>query len=263
MDYSQTAGRSGVKSRSMGLKLIAICALAVLMTIPSLFVSQLLSDRTGRAGEVLKEISTHVGGPQTFLGPTLAVPYRVPPSAPHLSPSTGVYLIFPAQASADVRTTATERRRSLFRVPIFQADLKLESTFDLTRVPAAAPTGAEFDWSHAEMVVGVSDARGAMSDATLEGDAGTSTLVPSDLADRVSLDGHENPPLRMVLLGAKLTGAAKPRSSFHVTSTLKFSGAERIAVLAYGRKTHVTVSGDWPSPGFAGAILPVTRSVTV
>src|SRR3954471_13474702 len=218
MDYSQTGGRSGVKSRSMGLKLIAICALAVLMTIPSLFVSQLLSDRTSRAGEVLKEISTHVGGPQPFLGPPLAVPYRVPPSAPHLSPTTGVYLIFPAQASADVRTTATERRRSLFRVPVFQADLKLQSTFDLGRVPAAAPPGAEFDWSHAEMVVGVSDARGAMTDAILEGDAGTTALTPSELADRLSVNANESGRLKLVLLGGKFTIPVKPPSSLRVTS---------------------------------------------
>src|SRR3954470_17399057 len=218
MDYRQSGLKSGTGTRSMGVKLIVVCALALIMTLPSLFVSNLVAERSNRAAEVVKEIGSHVGGPQTFLGPTLAVPYSVPPGSPNLPPNVGVYLIFPAEASANVKTTTTERRRSLFRVPIFQADLKLESTFDLTRVPAAAPTGAEFDWSHAEMVVGMSDARGAMSDATLEGDAGTSTLVPSDLADRVSLDGHENPPLKMVLLGAKLTGTAKPRSSFHVTS---------------------------------------------
>jgi inner membrane protein len=262
MDYLHTGARSDVKSRSMGLKLIAICALAVLMTIPSLFVSQLVSDRTSRAGEVLKEISTHIGGPQTFFGPTLAVPYRVPPSARDLSPSTGVYLIVPAQALADVRTTATERRRSLFRVPVFQADLKLQSTFDLRGVPAAAPPGAEFDWSHAEMVVGVSDARGAMTDAVLEGDAGTTTFTPSELADRLSVNANESGRLKLVLLGAKFAAPVKPPSSLQVRSTLKFSGAERIAVLAWGKSTHVTVRGDWPSPGFDGAFLPLARSVT-
>ena len=47
----------------MGLKLIVVCILAVFMTIPSMFVSELVSDRTHRATEVLKEISSHVGGP--------------------------------------------------------------------------------------------------------------------------------------------------------------------------------------------------------
>lgn len=246
----------------MGLKLIAVCTLAVFMTIPALFVNQLVADRTNRAAEVVKDISSHVGGPQTFLGPTLAVPYSVPPSSPNTPRSIGIYLIFPAQGSADVTTTTTEKRRSLFRVPVFQADLKFESTFDLTKTPATGPEAAEFDWSHAEVIVGASDARGAMTDATLEGDGATATLTPSELSDRISIYGNENARTKMVLLGAKLAGTAKPPSPMHVTSTLKFSGAERIAVLAYAKSTHLTARGDWPSPGFNGAFLPVSHTLS-
>ena len=43
---------------------------------------------------------------------------------------------------------------------------------------------------------------------------------------------------------------------------LRFSGAERIAVLAYGKTTHLTAQGDWRSPGFDGGILPVSRSIS-
>ena len=45
-------------------------------------------------------------------------------------------------------------------------------------------------------------------------------------------------------------------------SSLRFSGAQRLAVLAYGKTTHVAVQGDWPSPGFDGGFLPITRSVS-
>jgi inner membrane protein len=33
-------------------------------------------------------------------------------------------------------------------------------------------------------------------------------------------------------------------------------------VLAYGKTTHVTTQGDWPSPGFDGGFLPVNRTVS-
>ena len=261
MEYPQPALTIRKKNRSMGLKLIAVCALAVLMMIPAVLVSELVRERTNRAAEVVKEISGHVGGPQTFLGPTLAVPYRIPPSSPNLPASTGVYLIFPAQGMADVSTTTAERHRSLFRVPVFQAGLKLESTFDLRGTASASPHGAELDWSRAEIIVGVSDPRGAIADATLDGDVGATTLTPSELGDRLSLSNNES-KLKMILLGARLPGATEPAASFRVRSTLKFSGAERIAVLAYGKTTHVIVRGDWQSPSFDGAILPTTRNVT-
>jgi inner membrane protein len=66
----------------------------------------------------------------------------------------------------------------------------------------------------------------------------------------------------MVILGAKLATPSKPPSEFRVTSHLRFSGAERVAVLAYGKTTHLTARGDWRNPGFDGAILPINRTVT-
>src|SRR5271169_6261010 len=115
----------------MGIKLFIVCGLALLMAIPAFFVSGLVDDRTKRAEDVVKEISSHVGGPQTFLGPTLAIPYSVPPQSPSEITRHGIYLVFPAQGSAAVKTATEERHRSLFRVPVFQADMKFDATFDL------------------------------------------------------------------------------------------------------------------------------------
>lgn len=259
----QGAGvRSLFKSLSMGFKLILVCGLALLMAIPALFVGGLVGDRTKRAEDVVKEISSHVGGPQTFLGPTLAIPYSIKPQYPADSLKHGIYFVFPAQASAVLKTTTEERHRSLFRVPVFQADLKLDSSFDLAGVPSAAPQGAELDWSRAEILVGVSDARGALADATLTKDAKTVTLVPAAAADQITLGTEQNQSLKLTLLGTKVGDIAKPDAQFNVTAALRFSGAERISVLAYGKTTHLTAQGDWRNPGFDGAILPVSRNVS-
>jgi inner membrane protein len=245
----------------MGVKLIVVCALALLMTIPALFVSSLVDDRTERAGDVVREISGHVGGQQTFLGPTLAIPYTIPPESPADHARSGIYLVFPAQASAVVKTATEERRRSLFKVPVFQADLKLDATFDLTGVPAALPPSAQLDWSRAEIVVGVSDARGALADATLTADGKTTTLVPAAIAPDISIGGDQNQNLKLTLFGANVGGIAKAGAQFNVSSALKFSGAQRIAVLAYGKSTHLAMQGDWRSPGFDGGFLPASRTI--
>jgi len=262
-DFSmlQSALQSKINTRSMGLKLIVVCGLAVLMIIPALFVWALVEDRTKRAADVIKEISGHVGGPQTFLGPVLGIPYNIPARSPLESAKHGMYLVFPTKASAALKTATEERRRSLFKVPVFQADLKLDGTFDLTGVPAVAPQGAELDWSRSEIVVGVSDARGALADAMLTTDGKTSTLVPAEIAQNISLSGDQS-PLKLTLFGAKAEGIARPNVQFNVTSALRFSGAQRIAVLAYGKTTHLAVQGDWPSPGFDGGFLPIARAVS-
>src|SRR5438445_128527 len=111
----------------MGVKLIVVCGLALLMTVPAFFVGGLVDDRTKMAADVIREISGHVGGQQTFLGPTLAIPYTIPPQSQGHVAKQGMYLVFPARASAVIKTVTEERRRSLFKVPVFQADLKLDA----------------------------------------------------------------------------------------------------------------------------------------
>ena len=68
------------RSRSMGLKLLVVSFLALLMAIPAIFVSSVVEERTTKAKDVVQEVSSRVGGAQTFLGPVLAIPYSVPPA---------------------------------------------------------------------------------------------------------------------------------------------------------------------------------------
>lgn len=251
-----------IKSRSMGTKLLVVCGLALVMTIPSFFVDSLVSDRTRRAAEVLKEISDHVGGQQTFLGPTLAIPYTIAPPSQFGPATHGTYLVFPALAQAALKTRTEERRRSLFKVPVFQADLQLDASFDLAGVPAAAPDGAVLDWSRAEIILGVSDARGALADATLTESGRTMTLVPAQSAQNISLGADKNQQVQLTLFGAPAGDIARPEAKFNVSAFMKFSGAQRIAMLAYGKTTHLAVEGDWRNPGFDGGFLPVSRTIS-
>jgi inner membrane protein len=258
----QSSLQGRIRSRSMGVKLIVVCGLALLMTLPAFFVGGLVDDRTKMAADVIREISGHVGGQQTFLGPTLAIPYNIPPQSQGNVAKQGIYLVFPALGSAAIKTVTKERRRSLFKVPVFQADLKLDATFDLTGVPGAAPLGAELDWSRAEIVVGVSDARGALADAVFTTGGRSSTLVPAAIAESISMGGDQGQHIKVTLFGAKAEGVASPDTQFNVSTALRFSGAQRIAVLAYGKTTHLSIQGDWPSPGFDGGFLPISRTVS-
>lgn len=228
-----------LKTRSMGMKLVVVCALALVMTIPALFVEGIVEERTQRASEVTKDIASHVGGQQTFLGPTLAIPYTVPAQTTGSAPEHGTYLVFPVQGGATVKIRTEERRRSLFKVPVFKADLQFDAAFDLTGVPLAAPLGAVLDWSQAELVVGVSDARGALADGTITANGKTDSFVPTDSIDGLSLNsnGNQNQRTPLTLFGVMVSKLAQPNAKFQVSTSLRFSGAQRIAILAYGKTT--------------------------
>ncbi len=246
------------RSRSLGVKLMVVSVLALIMAIPAFFVSSIVEERTNRANDVVQEISGHVGGPQTFLGPILTIPYTVDPTNKGGPITTGTYVVFPIQGDAVVKVRTEQRQRSLFKVPVFRADLQFDAAFDLTGVPSAAPADAKLDWSRAAILVGVSNAHGALADGTLTINGKTVTFAP---ADNIA-DSNTEQKLPLTLLGVNASDIAQPKAAFRVTSALRFSGAQRLAVLAYGKTSHLTVEGDWPSPGFNGTFLPAKRTIS-
>lgn len=90
----------------------------------------------------------------------------------------------------------------------------------------------------------------------------TLVLVPAEIAEDVSAGDDQHKPAKLTLLSATAAGVARPNTQFRATALLSFSGAQRIAVLAYGKTTRLTAEGDWASPGFDGGFLPVSRRVS-
>jgi inner membrane protein len=250
----------------MGLKLLLVCFLALIMAIPALFVFGLLGERTQRAKDVTQEIGGLMGGEQAFMGPVLAVPYTLPPAAKDQQPVRAVYLIFPTRAEGQVATRTQLRQRSLFKVPVYRSDMTLHSTFDLAGAGAAAPQGANLDWSRTEFLVGVSDARGAQSDAVLSAGGHVLTLSPAttlgDFSDQPEPANPQAPPRALRFFGVSAAALATPGARFEASTSLRFTGAQRIAFVAWGKTTDLTVTGDWPSPSFDGGLLPTARAVT-
>ena len=268
---------AGLPRRSVGLKLLLVCGLALVMSIAALFVFALLMDRSNRAEQVAQEVGGLMGGPQTFLGPVIAVPYSqsVVEAAPANAPDqmartgvqTGVWHVFPTRGRVEVATVSEVRSRSLFKVPVYTADLTYSASFDLREAGAEAPRGAVLDWSRAEIVLGASDARGAKSDIGLTLAGQTVALTPStveptarlspadDAGDVVRVRGDDS----LRLFGTRLPEALRTGGAFDVSGRAAFSGAQRVAVLAFAGTTEAVIRGDWPHPSYNGGFLPARQ----
>lgn len=70
---SQSSLQSTITSRSMGMKLMLVCVLALFMTIPSLFVGGLVNERAQRAENAARLVNPHAAGRQTLLGSSIRV----------------------------------------------------------------------------------------------------------------------------------------------------------------------------------------------
>ncbi len=278
------ASSARIPARSAGLKLLLVCGLALLMSIPALLVFGVLDGRTQRAREVAAEIGGRVGGPQTFLGPVIAVPYvkpapppqPVPPGTvapPPPQPEAGVFVIFPETGQATVNTRIEARSRSLFNVPIYQSDVGFRAAFDLRQPPTLQ--GATLDWNNAELLIGASDTRGALSDIIVDAAGRRMSLTPAATVSDLQLSAPTDQPgtvsgggeRALRFSGAPAGAFAQPGAAFTVASQMRFSGAQRVAVLPFAKTTQVSLQGDSTrsnvtiDPSFDGGPLPTSRNV--
>lgn len=267
-------------TRSLGLKFLLVCALAVLMAIPAFAIYGLIWDRTSRAGQVVAEVGARYGGEQAFLGPILVAPYRAVRAAP-VSPGQppqpamveeGWYVVFAETGSADATVeTDIVRRGSLFKVRTYTADVSMRANFDLTGQPNAAPDGAVVDWSRAAFLIGVGDPRGAQGAAAeIQVEGGASLpLTPGSAypqlltgmalsPEEMNRGAYSNRPYQWLAAdAATLVEAALAQSgdpTFALSASLRLSGVESIALAPFAKNTELSVrSTNWPHVGYFGA----------
>ncbi|MGE0044733.1 MAG: cell envelope integrity protein CreD [Hyphomonadaceae bacterium] len=256
-------------NRSLGLKLLIVCALALTMSLPAFAIFGLIYDRTSRAQQVIAEVGERYGGEQSFIGPIVVAPYRVTRTAPNpaggaavQSVEDGWYVVFPETGEADANADTDIRSRGdLFKVRTYTADVRFRAHFDLTGEPSAAPEGAIINWERALILVGVADPRGTQGRAelTIEGrdpipfEPGTvfSGFAGSPTAPVVTPQGR--PIGQMQWLAADASGIARPGAEFDASTALRFTGVESMGVAAFARNTDIRLRGDWGSVGYAGA----------
>jgi len=147
-------------------------------------------------------------------------------------------------------------------VPVYRSDIVFDASFNLTGVPANAPDGAVLDWSRAEFLVGASDARGAQNDIVLTTSGKSLTLGAATVLPATNVNLAQGGETNLTMFGASAAGVAQPNARFDATATLKFTGAQRLTFLAYGKTTSLTLKGDWPHPSFNGGFLPATQNIT-
>lgn len=248
--------------RSLGLKFLLVCVLAVLMSIPAFGVFGLIMERTNRAESVVTEVGERLGGEQTIIGPILVAPYRAPVQGtdtngrPATLMTNGWYVVFAANGAANATLDTDIRQRGdLFKVRTYTADVAINAAFDLQGEPSAPPANAEIDWSKAVLLVGVSDPRGVMEAANVEIEGhGPIAFEPGSAYQNVftNLMGAGDGRV-MQWLVADVGAMARPGAQFPVATRLKVSGVESFSLTAFARNTDLRMSGDWPHVGYFGA----------
>jgi inner membrane protein len=254
--------------RKLLFKLVAIGLMSLLLLIPLSLIEDQVRERSGRQVEVQRSIANSAAGPQTLVGPVLAIRYRERlESEERRDPDTGRVTNIPRfrdgalylppevlQLNGEARVET--RARGIYQARLFHLNLDAAGRFV---IPPHLGLEAKRNIvsAEAELVLGISDPRGVDNDpeVTVAGKRYRFAAPKGGSADGDSLAG---PRLIVALDGVDLASTTALDFRF----PLQLTGTERLSIAPTGEANRITINSDWRHPSFGGRFLPREREVT-
>ncbi len=234
------------------LKGLLVGALILLMLIPGMFVSNLVSERRVRQEGVVNEVSSKWAEHQTVIGPVLMLPYK-----DYVKAADGrdvevlkMAYILPDELRVNGTMTPTVKKRSLYSVMLYGSKIKLDGSFKKLPIEALKIPPANIMWQDARLAISVGDMRGITEQVALTWNGTQHILEPGVPENNLFSEGVSIP----------VSVTAETLTNFSIDLSLK--GSEYLYFTPVGKSTEVTLSAPWKAPAFDGQYLPDNSSVT-
>ena len=248
------------KERSPGIKLLFASLIALALMVPLMLVYALVWDRESQSQTAQGAINAGWGGPQVIAGPVVVVPFRTTQTQNEEVGGKTVtrtveverlLYISPVENSVTTTVKPEERRKSIYRSVLFEAQVKGEATFALPPdLPRFGVTRERLLWDRAELRMGTSDARGLTKGASLTVNGQPLSVQPGKGPGATGGQGF------FAFLPWNGEG------SLSVGYDFGLRGSRSLSLVPRGGQTRWNVSSTWPNPSFSGAFLPEKPTIS-
>lgn len=234
-----------VKGLTTGVLILA-------MLIPTLFISNLVSEREQRQKEVVQEVSNKWATAQTVTGPYLSIPYTVKEKDEKGKEiiSAHRFFVLPDEINVNGTITPEERKRSIYNVLLYKSKITGVGNFVIQIPKDVDPSSVDF--SKAEICMGLSDFKGIEEKLSINFADKNYELAPglsSNVLDTIGLSAPVN--LTSADLGKNV--------GFNVQ--LKLKGSEQLHFVPLSGNSKFSLQSNWANPAFDGNSLPNERQV--
>ena len=255
---------------SPGVKFVLIVVMTVMLMVPSLFVWVLVEERADRAREVARDIAGSWGGTQEVNGPYLIVPFsETVTTGSGDKHKTEVHwktaILFPEKLDVKGDLQVEERRKSIYSLPVYSGAVSLTGRFGTPPANMFEPQqGGTVDIAadKALLVIGIGDVRALKNEVSLFLDDGA-TIAFEPGPGPMTIPGG---PFKSAAAASSGINAGVPplkwRKGFSFRVPLELNGSTAVYVAPAGQSTSVELASNWPHPGFTGAFLPDSRTIT-
>ncbi len=265
---------------SITVKLVSIGFLVVILLIPSSWIQDLMSERQGRAGAAMQEVSEKWSGSQTLSGPILVMPYKVRKRIDHGKEGTEIleytekYFFLPEALDIDGAVDPKVLHRGIFDAAVYTSALEINASFILPDFASLQIAEEMVLWKDAYMIFSIIDLRGISDNPVFtvgdkpkttepSGNLGVSVRkILSDANDYSPNASKENGDFSTNGIIAKLGWQSADDFNGSTSITLHLKGSQRLSFIPTGKTTTVKLAGPWASPSFDGAFLPENREIS-
>jgi inner membrane protein len=223
-------------------RLLGTALLVLVLQIPIELIAHTIDERRTTRGAAIEEVTRTWGAAQELAGPILTVPVieHYTDAKNEIRQRTVLHRFLPRTLTVSGRVATEVRRRGIFDVPLYTAELHVEAAFVVPEAESFAGRD-EVLWKNATLALGISDPKAIRSASGFAWQPG----APDDL-----LAAGLHAPLPTVRPGPA-------RFVFDLT----LGGSSRLVVVPAGDDTVVSLRSPWPDPSFDGAWLPSERTV--
>lgn len=236
------------------VKVVMIGVIILALMIPSLMVTELVRERANRKHEVTNEVSSKWGQMQTLAGPYVSIPYyeEIKQAGKDAEWKEGNLNYFPNTLDITGELTPSQKKRSIYKVMLYESELVLKGHFDRPDLEALQLAPENIAWEKATLHLGITDLVGIAKEVNIK--VGDTTLTMSTAA-----------PLAIQFPSGLMTRISSPdriKEGFNFEIHLSLKGSQGIYVTPVANQTTVELRSSWPSPKFEGQFLPDTSVIT-
>jgi inner membrane protein len=246
------------------IKLIGVGALVLVLLIPLVMITGVLSDRLSRRNEAVADITSSWGREQNVIGPVLGIPFQYKFKAVKEMPGpdgkmerreveetgVGTAYFLPESLKIDGNVQTQTLHRGIYEAAVFRAQVMLSGKFAPPDLGTLKIDLKDVQWKDAFVTIAVNDLRGTREGLVLDWGGMKRPMLPGS-----QVPGYTT--------GATASlGSDQPiASEIAFSIPLDFNGSDGVFFAPFGVQNEATLKSNWPDPAFRGSFLPAERSV--
>ncbi len=249
MENSQIKKESFWSRNKLILKLTFIFFLILILMIPNSMVSSLVRERQSLSFQTKREIAESWGPRQMISTPILMIPID---KTSIVDGKKSVYkknmFLTPEKVDINVNLPTQIRKKSIYEVLLYDANIKIDGKFDLESLPTVENEVYILD--EAKLYLGFTDP----------------STISTDIKAQV-----DNEEISFVSGGNSYLGSEKaihanlslsPKKQFTFDIDISILGHEQFTFNPTAKSTTVNIQSDWHSPSFIGSPYPKNRDIS-